>query len=223
MSDSVILNTHQHNVLNKFRKRLIKERFLNNQSSNYYSKQNSKFVIPGILITGISSVASFMATSDILGDDSKKSFSVGVGILTAGATILQSVSSSFGFQSRAEQFQKAADQYDTLLTKIEFELANPNEDFNEFCNELESDILQIKNDCNYLPPLFIHKLWDNIKNKELSQSKELDSDSFIVIPHIKETSQTYSKATETTLLFKNEDENENYKSVNFTQDLASNV
>jgi hypothetical protein len=174
------LNNHQLTVLNKFRKRIKKERFLNNQASVYYSKQNSKFVIPGILITGISSIASFMATSDILGDDSKKGFSVGVGIMTAGATILQSIASSFGFQSRTEQFQKSADAYDSLLTKIEFEIANPNEDFNEFCNDIESTILGIKNDCNYLPPLFIHKLWEQHQKSEIAKGSDTDSITHLV-------------------------------------------
>jgi hypothetical protein len=164
----------------------------------------------------LSSIASFMATSDILGDDSKKGFSVGVGILTAGATILQSISSSFGFQSRAEQFQKAADQYDTLLTKIEFELVNPNEDFNEFCNELESNILAIKNDCKYLPPLFIHKLWDNMKNKELSQTQDSETDSFIVIQDNSELN-----SNEKTPLFENTDEETNYKSIDFVNGLST--
>ena len=46
-----------------------------------------------------------------------------------------------------------------LLTRVEFEICNPNEDFNEFCNKLEEDILNIKNDCNFLPPLKIQKLY----------------------------------------------------------------
>jgi hypothetical protein len=189
MSDTGL--THQQvKVLDKFRRRIKKERFLNNQASVYYTKQNSKFVIPGILITGISSIASFMATSDILGDDSKKGFSVGVGIMTAGATILQSISSSFGFQSRAEQFQKAADSYDTLLTKIEFELANPDEDFNEFCSDIESAILTIKNDCKYLPPLFIYKLWEEHKNGKFVKCDESENVSNVSgsINHILPTS-----------------------------------
>ena len=164
---------HKINILKQFHKRLLKERFINNQASVYYSSQNSKFVIPGILITGISSVASFMATSDILTNNTKRGFSIGVGIFTAGATILQSISSSFGFQSRAEGFQKAADSYDTLITKIEFEISNPNEDFNEFCNGLETAILEIKNNCKYLPPLFIYKIWDQHKSEQ--QSDKLDS------------------------------------------------
>ncbi len=167
------LNSQKLLTLKQFHKRIMKERFINNQASVYYSSQNSKFVIPGILITGVSSVASFIATSDIASDTLKRSFSIGVGILTAGATILQSISSSFGFQTRADNFQKAADSYDTLLTKIEFEICNPNEDFNEFCNELESSILDIKNDCKYLPPLFINKLWEEHKEEYLSEFEKM--------------------------------------------------
>jgi len=142
-------------ILNKFRKRLEREKYVNNYASNYYGTLQSKFTIPGILITGICSVASFMATSDMLTDGTKAGFSVGVGILTAGATILQSVSSSFGFGARKDAFQKSADSYDDLITKIEFEIYNPNERFTDFCNDLEEAILKIKNDCNFLPPLFV--------------------------------------------------------------------
>ena len=174
MSEDQSLSNHQAYILNKFRKRLKKQIFLHNQASSYYAKQNRNFVIPGILITGISSVASFLATSDVLTDDNKQMFSIGVGVMTAGATILQSIGSSFGFQSRTESFQKAADLYDTLLTKIEFEIANPNEDFNEFCNNVEETILQIKNDCKYLPPLFIQKMWTDYKSSKHHDEEDED-------------------------------------------------
>jgi hypothetical protein len=171
-------STQKINILKQFHTRLLKERFINNQASVYYSSQNSKFVIPGILITGVSSIISFMATSDLLNTGTKSAFSIGVGIFTAGATILQSISSSFGFQSRAEDFQKAADSYDTLITKIEFEINNPNEDFNDFCNNLETAILDIKNNCKYLPPLFVHKLWDQFKSSEEFESNSIDINSY---------------------------------------------
>ena len=48
------------------------------------------------------------------------------------------------------------------------DLQNPNEEFNEFCNNLEKSILQIKNDCKYLAPLHIHELWSNNKHKFLT-------------------------------------------------------
>lgn len=173
------------NVLRQFHRRLVKERFINNQASVYYSSQNSKFVIPGILITGISSVISFMATSDLLSSGTKSGFSIGVGIFTAGATILQSISSSFGFQSRSEGFQKSADSYDNLITKIEFEISNPNEDFNEFCNGLETAILDIKNNCKYLPPLFVYKIWEAHKSDEQSDiDKIIESNSISSSDHV---------------------------------------
>jgi hypothetical protein len=171
-------STQKINILKQFHTRLLKERFINNQASVYYSSQNSKFVIPGILITGVSSIISFMATSDLLNTGTKSAFSIGVGIFTAGATILQSISSSFGFQSRAEGFQKAADSYDTLITKIEFEINNPNEDFNDFCNNLETAILDIKNNCKYLPPLFVYKLWDQFKSSDQFESNSIDINSY---------------------------------------------
>lgn len=190
-TDEKLLN-HRLNVLKQFHKRLVKERFINNQASVYYSSQNSKFVIPGILITGISSVISFMATSDLLTSGTKSGFSIGVGVFTAGATILQSISSSFGFQSRAEGFQKAADSYDNLITKIEFEISNPNEDFNEFCNGLETAILDIKNNCKYLPPLFVYKIWEEHKSDEQSDIDKIIENSSIsssehVIVNIKQS------------------------------------
>jgi hypothetical protein len=179
------LLNHRLNVLRQFHRRLVKERFINNQASVYYSSQNSKFVIPGILITGISSVISFMATSDLLTSGTKSGFSIGVGIFTAGATILQSISSSFGFQSRSEGFQKSADSYDNLITKIEFEISNPNEDFNEFCNGLETAILDIKNNCKYLPPLFVYKIWEEHKSDEQSDiDKIIESNSISSSDHV---------------------------------------
>lgn len=149
------LTENQLLVLNKFRKRLLREKYINNYASNYYGTMQHWFIIPGILITGISSIASFLATSDIFNNDTKSGFTIGVGILTAGATILQSVSSAFGFGTRKDAFQKSADSYDSLITKLEFEICNPNEQFTVFCSELEKAILKIKSDCVYLPPLFI--------------------------------------------------------------------
>jgi hypothetical protein len=189
-----ILNYKQVEILKKFRERLNKEKFLNHQSSIYYSKQNNKFSIPGILITGIASIASFLSTSDIFVDNVKRGSAIGVGILTAGATILQSVSTAFGFKARADAFQKSADDYDDLLTKIEFEIVNPNEDFNEFCNELEANILKIKGDNKYFPPLFIHDLWDKYKHKLNTD----DNTSFNIIVDKFNTHNTTSDNTDNT-------------------------
>jgi hypothetical protein len=158
-----MLSNKQRLVLDIFKQKIEKEQFINNQASVYYYKQNNKFVFPGIVITGIASVASFLTTSDSITEDMKKAGAIGVGVLTVGSTIIQSISSSYGFKARAEAFERSADAYGSLLTKIEFEIVNPNEDFNELCNYLESSILKIKSDIKYLPPLFIHQLWEDYK------------------------------------------------------------
>ena len=115
----------------------------------------------------------------MLDDDEKQAFSVGVGIMTAVATIIQSLSSSFGFAVKKDAFQTSADIYDSLLTKVEFEIYNPNEKFDDFCNDLETEILKIKSDCKYLPPLHIYDIWRQRKNKK-NQMKNQDSDNLLV-------------------------------------------
>lgn len=174
MTEPIEHTIAQQKILNKFRQRLEKEKYVNNYASNYYANMNNRFVVPGILITGISSILSFLATSDILSSPEKQGFSIGVGILTAGATIIQSVSNSFGFATRKDSFQASADAYDDLITRLEFEICNPNENFTEFCNTLESDILKIKSDCKYLPPLFIRKMYEDEAAKMQIQD-ELDT------------------------------------------------
>ena len=100
----------QMEILNKFYKRLKKERFVNNQSSQYYSNLGNRFVIPGIIITGLSSVVSFLATSSMLDEDEKQGCGVTVGVLTAIATIVQSMSASFGFQLKKDAFAGVVQQ-----------------------------------------------------------------------------------------------------------------
>ena len=175
-------NHHQLRILSKFRSRLEKEKFIHNQASNYYMKSNRWFVIPGIIITGSSSVISFLGTSDIMNDDTKTAFNITVGVLTAGAAILQSISSSFGFETRTAAFSKAADAYDNLITKIEFELCNPNENFQDFCDNLEAEILKIKNDCKFLPPLFCQQVYEKeMKRRKLFKDENIDNNSLTSI------------------------------------------
>jgi len=172
MTQKIILTDDQKLILDKFRKRCKRERFVNNQSNLYYKKLNSKFVIPGIVITGLCSVASFLSTTESISDDVKTGFSIGVGVLTAFATVIQSVSTSFGFQTRSDAYQKSAEAYDRILTRIEFEIYNPNSDFNKFCNTLENDIIKIKNECKFIPPYKMYKLYkDQKQQKENEKSK----------------------------------------------------
>lgn len=166
IQEEIISHSRQQlRILNKFRRRLDKEKYINNYASNYYGNMHNRFSIPGIIVSGVSSIASFIATSDMMSDTSKTAISIGVGILAAGSTIIYSIANSYGFQSRRDSFQVSADAYDDLITRIEFEIVNPNENFNEFCNSLETQILKIKTDCKYLPPLFIYKMYEEETRK----------------------------------------------------------
>jgi len=184
-------------ILNKFRKRLEKEKYINNYASNYYGSMHNRFSIPGIIVSGVSSIASFLATSDIISDTGKTAISIGVGILAAGSTIIYSIANSYGFQSRRDSFQMSADAYDDLITRIEFEFVNPNENFNEFCNSLETQILKIKTDCKYLPPLFIYKMYEEesrkIKLAGLSEEPDASLDLVMV-----DSSPTHGGGSSTT-------------------------
>lgn len=127
-----------------------KEKSLNNMASNYYRKKNFWLVIPSIVITGLCSIGSFIASSNIINDDTKTGFTIGVGVLTIVATTLQSLSNSLGYGARSEMFRKSADVYDKLLTRVEFEISQPNE--SDFLKKIEERILNVKDECKYLPP-----------------------------------------------------------------------
>jgi hypothetical protein len=168
MSDNEDTKGHTRNeikILKKFYKRINKEKFLNNASSNYYAKLDSRFTIPTLITTGVSSFISLLSTSDMFNKNQKQYCSMTVGLLVGIATVINSISSSYGFNNKKESFNVSADSYDKLLTKIEFEILNPNEKFNEFCDNLETSILEIKSNCKFLPPLFTQKLYNSSTNE----------------------------------------------------------
>ena len=153
---TMAFHTHEQLViLDIFRVKIERERSIHTYASNYYDSLQMKFTIPGIVITGLCSVASFILAGKFLADKYNTGISISIGILNVCATVLQSITASYGFALKKESYQKAADAYDNLVTKLEFELCNPNEEFTLLCNWLEDQILKIKMECDYLPPLFI--------------------------------------------------------------------
>ena len=141
--------------------RVENEKIVYNKASNYFSEKNFKLVFPTICFTGLSSILSFTTNSDLFNATTNKYLLLIIGILTSLSTITQSFSTSLAYNTRAEMFRKAADSYDKLLTKIEFEINIPNE--NNFMNTIEDKILAIKNECKYLPPEFLY--YELIKKK----------------------------------------------------------
>lgn len=117
--------------------------------SEKYSRFNIYLFAPSITITTVSSIASFLSASEYITPDVKIILSTMIGILTIISTMLQSFANTLKYPAKMESHQLAADEYSKLLTKLQFEYINPNED--NFFETVESKILEIKNNCKYYP------------------------------------------------------------------------
>ena len=68
-------------------------------SSKYYEKMERIFTIPSILITTLSGIASFIASTEVPGDTGQISLSISVGVMASISTLLQSFSNAYGLSS----------------------------------------------------------------------------------------------------------------------------
>jgi hypothetical protein len=67
--------------------------------------------------------------------------------------MLQAIASASKYHAKIESHRSAADQFNTLLTRLRFEMELPNEE--NFSDEIETQIIEVKNKCNFYPPQFI--------------------------------------------------------------------
>lgn len=138
---------------NKMLKRLQKLRYLHTQASQYYDKLEYYIFGPSISITALSGIASFLSTSQYVDDNSQNIFGITVGIMASVSSLLQSIASACQFSAKKEAHRTVAEQYNTLIISLKFEIEMPNEE--DFCDELEKKIIDIQNKCNYFVPQFI--------------------------------------------------------------------
>lgn len=152
------------------KKRLKKQRFTHNLAGKYYGSLYQKLTIPTIIITGLVSMGGFLASSEILSDEVKNGFTITVGVLGSISTIIQSILHSCEYATKKKMFEQAADDYDKLLTKVDFLYLQSQTGTTESLNfnielaTFEEEILNIKNKCIYLPPLSIIEKWRAHKN-----------------------------------------------------------
>ena len=137
-------------LLKDSKDRLNELKWVHARSAQYYDKMNNLFVLPTILITSISGIASFLSTSSIINEDTKTTFGISVGVMASISSLLQSMSSAYKFGTKAEMHRTAAEEYNKLIVKISFEIADPNE--SKFIENLESKLLEIQSNCKYFPP-----------------------------------------------------------------------
>lgn len=154
---------------------LKKNRYVSSKSSEYYRIMNLKMVIPSLVMTSIAGIVSFISSSDIL-NDTKNYLSISVGVVSSLSALIQSVNTNMGFSTKCEIFQKCADEYTKLITKVEFEILAPNENYQDFINYIEEEINKIQQSCKYYPPQFI--IDEYMKNKK--KIEEYENDDVII-------------------------------------------
>ena len=149
--------------------------FIHSESAAYYSKLHFRIYEPSIVITGFSGITSFLVSSNIFSNDIQTGLAIGVGILTSISAMVQSIGSAVEYSTKAKIHRETADEFEKLLTKVEFEMEIPNEP--EFLNNLEKTILDIQNKCKYFPPRHIINLYD--KNNNIQQYEHISNEKTI--------------------------------------------
>lgn len=159
-----------YNFYKKKLEHLTRMRYIHAESARYYDSQHLKLFGPSIIITGLSGVASFLSSSSLFSENTQTGLAIGVGVLASVSAMIQSAASAVDYSTKAKTHREAGEEYEKLMTKVEFELEMPNEP--EFIDGLENLILDIQNKCKYAPPQNIvqsYELHVARRNKKLSK------------------------------------------------------
>lgn len=151
-------------------KQLKRNVYIHSESGAYYSKLHFRIYAPSIVITGLSGVASFLSSSNVFSNDAQTGMAIGVGVLASISAMVQSIASAVDYSTKAKVHRETAEEFEKLVTKVEFEMEMPNEP--DFLDNLETTILDIQNKCKYFPPRHIISQYDkkNIDNMEENTS-----------------------------------------------------
>ena len=148
--NKITLTNEEKTFYKEFINRIEDEKTIYIESSVYYEKRSLLLTIPSITITSLAGMASFLSAAKFFNEDTKLGFSLGVGILGSISSLIQTFDSAFKFNTKAEMFRNAAEQYDKLITQTKFEILKPNDPL--FIDKLEKKILEVQNNCKYFPP-----------------------------------------------------------------------
>lgn len=159
---------HIDKIYNDLRVTLKKNRFTHNLSGKHYKTLFQSLSFPSIFITALISAGGFLVSSDTLDSSFTNRITLSIGFLGILNTALQTILTNCEYETKNKMFQRAADSYDKLITTLDFDYNNiqNKEDCDSFHQELrimEGKILKIKDDCTYLPPLFIIEKWQKYK------------------------------------------------------------
>jgi hypothetical protein len=141
-------------------------------SKIHYNNYNLWFIIPAIIISAISGIISFLASSEIFDTDTKTKLTLTVGTIAFLSTSLQTFAGSLNFNGKSQAHSDAHEDYDILFTNISFEINNPDKsikDPNDFFETTKNNILDIKKKCKFIVPKEID---DKYVKEELNEKLE---------------------------------------------------
>ena len=157
----------------KLEERLKKLRYVHSRSAEHYEKMNVYVFGPSITITALSGIASFLSTSDFIDVGARNGLGVTVGVLASISSMLQAIASASKYHAKIESHRTASEQFNSLLTRLRFEMELPNEE--NFTDEIEQQILEVKNKCNFFPPQFIIDEYQARQHKKRINGEKIGS------------------------------------------------
>ena len=174
---------HIDKIYNDLRVTLKKNRFTHNLSGKHYKRLFQCLSFPSIFITALVSAGGFLVSYDTLDSSFTNGITISIGFLGILNTALQTILTNCEYETKNKMFQKAADSYDKLITTLDFDYNNiqNKEDYDSFHQELrimEGKILKIKDDCTYLPPLFIIEKWQKYKKAHNIENHTIQNEFF---------------------------------------------
>lgn len=143
-------------TLHFYKKKLVhltKMRYIHAESASYYDRKHLQLYGPSIVITGLSGIVSFLSSSSMFNENTQSGLAIGVGVLASISAMIQSAASAVDYNTKAKVHREAGEDYEKLITQLEFEMEMPNEE--DFLDKFEATILEIQNKCSYAPPKHI--------------------------------------------------------------------
>ena len=199
-------------TLNFYKKKLVhltKMRYIHAESASYYDRKHLQLYGPSIVITGLSGIVSFLSSSSMFNENTQSGLAIGVGVLASVSAMIQSAASAVDYNTKAKVHREAGEDYEKLITQLEFEMEMPNEE--DFLDNFEAAILEIQNKCSYAPPKHIIEGYEAYLVKQSRKQAKLHKHN----KHIKHNKyDTYSPLesviTEKTALLSNKQQLNTY-------------
>lgn len=133
----------------------VQENTMSYQAEGAFNNKMYLWLFKIVIIVGaIKDIAGLIiSNNDIANSETQKYALLGTSIIGIIIVSINVISGAYGYQVKKQQYSIAVEQFDLLEDRIRFEMINPDEDFNKFCQQLETDIEAIKTQCKFQPSL----------------------------------------------------------------------